>query len=341
MLPHGSSCRRQGLRTVSFLAAAWLSSGESKYATIATELAESDSCSFMQKDAGSKLYASAQRPTHPAAATQKNAVDAELEATSRCLNFLHIPRTGGTSIASLNMHQSKPVFGSMMLETYKKIAAHMPAGDFKSLYASSLGGMFDKSRRTLTQYITSFMPIHYSDFNFVIQPDGGSCEDHHTPPGHSQDVGRFLHEGSCHVFCAVREPLQRFISAYEAWGIGPCDAAGFESKVRSLLSELRTQQSKNVCMFTPQVQYVFGAASKEQATTQYCHHVLHTERLNSEFDALLKDHGQNLTLPTQRLMGRSTHMGCKVDGGEVTQAARDLIFEHFRADYEAFGYPRP
>merc|ERR1719491_2539921 len=189
--------------------------------------------------------------------------------------------------------------------------------------------------------MTTFMPVHYSDYNLVVQPDGGSCEDHHTPPHDSLEVSNFLREGSCAVFCVVREPLQRFISAYETWDIGPCDSEGFESKVRELLPAIKKQPSKNVCMFTPQVQFVFGATNKSLATKQYCQHILHTEQLNDEFDAFMKDRDQKLSLPKAKMMGETPYTACRVDLGRVTQAAKQLIFEHYRADYDAFGYPRP
>lgn len=262
---------------------------------------------------------------------------------SQCLKFLHIPKTGGTSIDSANMHQDGPAFDSLMRQTYMRIASNMSADKYESEYGSSLGRMYDDSHKSLIYYTQTWMPSHRQFYHMLLQPDDGQlCEDIHTPPSNAKSVQKFFTEDDCKVFCAVREPLQRFISSYEMTAAGPCDPEGFESTLGTFLPHLQEKPNDRGCLFTPQVMLVYGVNNKSQATTQYCGNILRTEHLNDDFDAFMQANGQALKLADKELMGESTYsFGCKVNRDNVTQAAKDLVFEHFRADYEAFGYPRP
>jgi len=256
----------------------------------------------------------------------------------QCLKFIHIPKTGGTSIDSVNMHQDPPVFDSLMRNTYQRIAEDMPA-EFQSKYGGDLGNMYEESHKSTVTYGGLWVPTHRKSYHFLSQPDGGICEDLHTPPSDDPSVASFF--DNCTSFCAVREPLQRLISAYEMTGAGPCDSAGFEERLRSLLPDLSEHPSKSSCLFVPQVQFVFGAKNKSLSTKQYCDRVLRTENLDQEFAAFMTEMGETLTLPDHHSMGQEAYSGCQVNRTQVSQAAKDLVYEHFRADYEAFGYPRP
>jgi len=256
----------------------------------------------------------------------------------QCLKFIHIPKTGGTSIDAVNMHQDLPVFDSLMLNTYQRIAEDMPA-EFQSKYGSDLGNMYEESHKSSVTYSAVWVPTHRKSYHWIVQPDGGICEDLHTPPSDDPSVARFF--DNCTSFCAVREPLQRFISSYEMTQAGPCDSAGFEDRLRSLLPELSEHPSHAGCVFVPQVQFVFGAKNKSLSTKQYCDRVLHTENLDQEFAAFMTEMGETLTLPDHHSMGEEAYSGCRVNRTVVSQASKDLVYEHFKDDYEAFGYPRP
>lgn len=292
-----------------------------------------DSCSLLQLDSHLK------RGLHVAKRVGEKDISRN---SSQCLKFMHIPKTGGTSIDSAGMHQPSPVFDSLMQETYKRIAGHMSSEDFESKYGSSLGRMYDGSHKSMDFYKWKWMPFHFLDYHWVLQKDGGICEDLHTPPSDNPAVLNFFDKRHCTVFCSVREPLQRFISAYEMMTVGKCDPAGFESKLRSFLPMLQKHPSYDACVFIPQVHYVLGAQNASSSKTQVCDHILHTEHLNDEFDAFMKKNGLTLTLPEKKLMGEKAYSGaCRVDRNNVTQAAKDLVYEHYRADYEFLKYPRP
>jgi len=306
--------------------------------------------SFVQLSAGLAREASKQRHHLRSNAedigyngelSPEGAAAATKSTTDQCLKFMHIPKTGGSSIDAVNMYQDPPVFDSLMLETFQRIATGMSNSTFESKYDSSLGRLYEDSHASYSNYSQMFVPLHISSYNMVQQLDGGTCEDLHTPPSDVPSVDSFYKDGNCDVFCAVREPLQRFISAYEMQQVGPCDPEGFESTLRLFLPQLVEQPSKNGCVFTPQVQFVYGAANKSSSTEQYCHHILHSENLNEEFDAFMEESGQTLTLPEEHLMGEGAYEGCKVDRDNITQAAKDLVYSHYEADYEALGYTRP
>jgi len=259
--------------------------------------------------------------------------------SKQCLKFLHIPKTGGTSIDSVNMHQEAPVFDSLMHQTYQRIAEEMP-NEFQTLYGGNLGTMYDKSHESFVRYTGLWQPAHRQCYHMAPQPEGGTCEDLHTSPSNDPTVASFF-EG-CTTFCVVREPLQRFISAYEMSVAGPCDGAGFDERLPSFLAELSEHPHTRGCLFAPQVEFVFGAKNKSLSTKQYCDRVLHTENLDQEFAALMTDMGETLTLPEHHSMGEEAYdAGCKVNRTEVSQTSKDLIYKHFLADYEAFGYAPP
>jgi len=335
------------LSSLFWLVSAWLQvSHASDFAACDNEI--SDTGSLMQTVATASMRSG--QPLHSKETSnalllrRKSIKNHEVRTSSlsgSCLKFMHIPKTGGTSIDSVNMHQEVPAFDSLMHQTYSRAAAGMNAGEFESKYGSDLGNMYDESHKSLLHYALVWMPSHFQYYHFVAQPDGNICEDLHTAPGYDVGVTNFFVEGGCTVFCAVRDPLSRFISAYEMSQVGPCDPAGFESSTSTFLAKAQEHPYVSGCMFVPQVQFVYGARNQSSASTQFCNRILHTEHLNEEFDALMEEQNVSLTLPETHLMSTSTYSGCLVDQSQVTQAAKDMIYQYYRADYEAFGYDRP
>jgi hypothetical protein len=273
---------------------------------------------------------------------REKALSTAAHRSTGCIKFLHIPKTGGSSIDSANMHEDKPVFDSFEYQSSKRIADSMPAEEFEEKYDSNLGVMFDKAYENLEYYMNKWLPKYHDFYQYIVQPDGNTCEDVHAPPRSNASVAKFYSKDHCDVtFCAVREPLQRFVSAYEMTQQGSCEPADFEARAHDLLKQIKAEPYKDLCMFVPQVQMVYGASSRESATKQYCSSILHTEGLEGEFNAFMKENNQTLRLGDDHKMGHSAYGGCKVDRDAMTQASKDMIYDFYLADYKAFGYVRP
>jgi hypothetical protein len=277
--------------------------------------------------------------------TKDKALSTTAHGSNQCIRFMHIPKTGGTSIDSANMHEDTPAFDSFMYRTYKRIANDMPAEEFEEKYESNLGIMYDESHNSVDYYSSDWMPQHSKYYNYISQPDGSRCVDVHTSPSSNASVAEYYSSDNCTVFCAGREPLQRFVSAYEMGDWGPCDPESFEQFVRIDLELFKHRPYKGGCHFVPQVLMVYGDSSKELETKQYCTSILHQEDLDEEFNAFMAENGQSLTLTDNHdnsaLFGEASYNGCKVNRDVITQASKDMIYDFYRADYEAFGYARP
>jgi len=251
-----------------------------------------------------------------------------------CLRFMHIPKTGGTSIDSANLHlpPRQRAFDSYMLRTYQRIAKadHIDEKD--------LGNLFDYSHSSALVYVP-FKKRHRSLYHWL--PPGGTdqCEDVHTPPSRSSDVALYYQADGCTTFCVVREPLARFWSAFQMF-FNDCDPESVDKRARELLSNLPTRPYEHECFFMLQVESIYGVTNKTAATHQYCERILHEENLDQEFDALMAEYGRHVELPGEQMMSSWTDT-CNMSVADLKPETKAAVYEFFKADYEAFGYPKP
>mmetsp|Transcript_6657 Transcript_6657/g.12065 ORF Transcript_6657/g.12065 Transcript_6657/m.12065 type:complete len:309 (-) Transcript_6657:7-933(-) len=254
-------------------------------------------------------------------------------AKKECFNFMHIPKTGGTSIDSANLHlpAGERVFDSLMLQTYMRVAAKWDIG-----FGEDLGQVYDKSHQDMITYGT-FLFVNHDAYHVLDLGSGDICEDLHVPP--SQSAGIALYYQECTTFCAVREPLSRFWSAFKMLFFD-CDPLAIEKQTARVLASLSTHPYGYNCFLVPQVESVYGVANKSVAKQQYCDIILHQENLTEEFAALMAAQGQTLQLPAEDLMSSWTDH-CKLPVDALTAKTKQMVYEHFRADYEAFGYDKP
>eukprot|EP00439_Symbiodinium_sp_Y106_P071261 s96_g12.t1 len=166
----------------------------------------------------------------------------------QCLRFMHIPKTGGTSIDSANMHlpAGQRAFDSLMLETFLRVQEHMDG-------VEDLGKLYDDAHHDRLTY-GIFIAEHLSDYRWLPEDAADKCEDLHTPPSRSSDIALYYQDLTTEV----------------------------ESKTLELLSQLNSRPYLNDCFFMPQVLSVYGVFNKSSATHQYCQRILHTENLDQE-----------------------------------------------------------
>jgi hypothetical protein len=270
-------------------------------------------------------------------------------SNSRCLKFMHIPKTGGTSIESANLHLSREerVFDSLAVPIYERDAA---------IYHQTPGDLFDDAHVTkptdspLAQ--STFYFLHWgirANFTILDMPDGNKCQDIHTPPRYNQDVERYFGQAAssdpdrCTVFCVVREPVARMISAYKFWAApspGWCSAQRFEAWAREKLVALRTSYFQDDCHLLSQSDFVFGPKSPDnaKATAQYCDRILHQEDLKSSVNDLVAEFGFPPLLTNQTFFETTD---CHIQSSDVSLEVKLQIFDFYKQDFETFGYPRP
>jgi len=276
--------------------------------------------------------------------------------TPNCLRFMHIPKTAGSSIDTANFNLSpKRDFDSLTHELYEKICRtdHSATMQKYCTEPGGLGQLFAKTHSNNT-FLQIFMEKHKKDYTFIPQPFGGYCQNVHTSP----DVGagpRKFYSGPCPVFCATRNPLHRYISGfamanigrYANAGVAPCSPEGFEQATRVFIAKLHQNRFQEQCWFTPQVEMVYGALSKEAATTQYCTEILRFEHIDKDFKQLMAKFGHNLQMPKWNVMGHTNAykaedgQNCYMDINKITTATKEMVYNYYKADFEAFNYSRP
>eukprot|EP00438_Fugacium_kawagutii_P021676 Skav223804 [mRNA] locus=scaffold575:640654:641409:- [translate_table: standard] len=249
---------------------------------------------------------------------------------------MHIPKTGGTSIDAANMYQSIPAFDSLMRETYQRIAVA------SNLTHANLGKLYVDSHKSWEVY--SGWLLTNGDFYRMIPPNGpDSCEDLHTPPSRSPLIAEYYRE--CETFCAIRNPLERFWSAFRVSVAAKqgftCDPEQIEKKVLEILQENIESPYISNCFWTPQVEFVYGTRNWSAATQPYCTRIVHQENLTAEFDELMSEIGRSdVKLPDEELM--SSWSGCdNMTTSDLTPLTRKAIYDFYKEDFDAFGYKPP
>lgn len=248
-------------------------------------------------------------PTAPAvtaAATQTAVKEAAVKG-ARCLRFLHIPKTGGSSIERQ----------MWFLNNGRDAKKRFPAWGMHDEHIQCTRPIKDKN----TWRINCVMP----------GPGSVVCNHYHVPPS-GDPVTLRSYEG-CELFCVVRDPLSRFASEWkyslERTGKDACDARNFTWFANKALGRARRNPYDADCHLTPQARFVFAGRGKDRR--QVCKHVLRFERLKQDFDALMK----SWDIPMQLTEHALQTPLCKL---HVDKQLRRRIWEMYQEDYEAFGY---
>lgn len=226
----------------------------------------------------------------------------ESPSINRCLNFLHIPKTAGTTIEGVK-------------ERYRTTLA-WGREDFANM----------KCRR----------PIKDKHSSCQIEDESGHighCSAWHVPPAYDSVLAQYY--STCDTFCVVRNPLTKALSEYVSRGKA-CDVKDFESSIEDKLTSLRsnrpnltTDPFQDDCHWVSQVKYT--------GHKTFCQRVLKYETLESDFGTLMRDYGFNLTLSSSPARN-AKHCDLSHHVAEVSQKTVDLIKQLYAEDYIEFGY---
>lgn len=266
---------------------------------------------------------------------------AEPDNAGKCLKFIHNPRTGGSSIDSLNLNlpKSQRAYQTLMEGPLDRAAgsSFFPNLTSGQLFDQAHGAELSDEASGLASYLYGFY-IPVLNFRFVSWPHPldnyiQTCQDLHTPPHYDAQVEAFFSEPGCTNFCVVRDPLKRIISTYKFRSFGPCTEAGFDQWV---MNTFPLTEPITFCHGYPQIEYVYNAVTKDKATKQWCHRILRLENFTQDYNSLMTEFGRPLRMTTHLFSG-----GCRLDVSKISTEAKDKIYNYYRADYDAFGYPKP
>jgi len=226
----------------------------------------------------------------------------------KCLNFLHIPKTAGTSIEMTAIksrrHPSDPLWGAFN----HSIKCERPL--------TCPGGL----RRKPT--------CCYMGNGSALKKGSSYCSAWHVPPSEDKETARSYANG-CDTFCVVRHPASRAVSEF-MHGLGKCDVGGFAQWLRGSAAPGLDPYRRD-CHLVPQIRYVFSADHAQQ----YCQHILRYDNLEAEFNALMQSFDIPLKLTPNKYLARPCHIN-------FTQEIHGLIAAAYKDDFDekAFHFDR-
>merc|ERR1712032_1033284 len=161
--------------------------------------------------------------------------------------------------------------------------------------------------------------------------DHDRCSRWHMPPAYDPVLWEQYQE--CDTFCVVRHPVERMISHWKFRNDArDCNQEALSRWILPKLSSLKSNRLLQDCHFLPQVDYVFSTNYSFQSGLRTCKHVLRSENLSAEWNALLVAYGYT---DVPRLPATVNSRHCKISA--PTDVER-LIREIYADDFKVFGY---
>merc|ERR1712228_751872 len=180
--------------------------------------------------------------------------------TIKELNFIHIPKTAGSSIENAAFAQNIKY----------------------SQYAMSRNN--ENTKRIYDHYI-----------NKTAHPNCTIHSPYHIPPRYFLQNFTYYDKSRYDLFCIVRNPFSRILSEYVYQNKKTINCSISKDEFNQNLTDLMDHCQKKICCqdfhLLPQYEYVYDSDG-----SQLCDHVLHFENLKNEFDALMMTYGLNISL---------------------------------------------
>jgi hypothetical protein len=216
------------------------------------------------------------------------------------LKFVHIPKNAGTSIEN------------------------------SALKNNITWGFRDWSKKDNNKLIENSWKSFKKRGNWINRSTNNTYKDkkgcypwHNTP----DELGRDIYKKDDELFCVVRNPYDKIVSAYK-YGYGKnASKKGLNIFIKEKISNFKKNERWNGCHLLPQHKYTQGDIK--------CDHILKFENLDNEFEVLMDKYNiKNIKLEKNN---KSKNI---ISSKDLDQESKDLIYKIYKKDFELFGYKK-
>ena len=149
-----------------------------------------------------------------------------------------------------------------------------------------------------------------------------SCYPWHQPP---DELGRDIYKKEDDLFCVVRNPYDKIISAYKYGNGKNSSKEGLNKFIKEKLSEFKKNERWNGCHILPQHKYTHGNIK--------CENILKFENLDNDFNKLNNKYNiKNIKLE------KNNKSKSKLNINDLTHESKQLIYNVYKKDFDLFGY---
>lgn len=227
----------------------------------------------------------------------------------RPLTFIHIPRSGGTTIEMMSKDDPREESWGMFNPGLK--------GQYKMLHVNSRGG---------------------NEF----------CTKHHVPPAMlpefygGKDTFCVVRNPYARMVSAFHFPMTKEYG--DMVRAGACNATTFNKWAVKVAQDYKRNPANRDCHLMTQASYVFGfnfQTNTADPSMRYCKHQIRLENFAQDFNGLMKEYGYKDRQATKKASALTHHNEkvCKPIPMEAfSHEAIEAINDIWRADFELFGY---